>query len=102
MDEDARLGGAAYRESMVSVDGFTRDAKGHVKFNKDTKKGRRENEEADLDGDAVMAEPTAETTNRKTKRKNAVKIGQEFKAKACLFFPRVGGPQLTFSLESRW
>ena len=40
MEED--VAGAAYKESLTSVDGFTRGPNGRVKFNKDTKKRRRE------------------------------------------------------------
>lgn len=65
---------------MTSVDGFTRDTKGHVKFNKDTKKRRRENEEAGLDEDITMTDQTTEK-HKKAKRKNPLKVGQEFKAK---------------------
>lgn len=75
------VAGTAYRESMTSVDGFTRGPSGRVKFNKDTKKRRRENEEADVE-DVEMAD--GEGTNKKNKRRTEVKLGQEFKAKVCL------------------
>ncbi|KAH8119547.1 NUC173-domain-containing protein [Phellopilus nigrolimitatus] len=84
VDEDARLGGAAYRETLTSVDGFTRDQRGHVKFNKDTKKRRRDAEDAGENEDVDMVDAGAGTgtdKNRKLKRKSSVKIGQEFKAK---------------------
>ncbi|RPD59760.1 NUC173-domain-containing protein [Lentinus tigrinus ALCF2SS1-6] len=71
--------GDAYRESLTSVDGFTRGPNGRVKFNKDTKKRRRENEEADMDVD--MADADAQKANKKSKRKAEPKFGQEFKAK---------------------
>ena len=35
------VAGAAYRESIASVDGFSRGPNGRIKFNKDTKKRRR-------------------------------------------------------------
>ena len=47
MEED--VAGAAYKESLTSVDGFTRGPNGRVKFNKDTKKRRRENEDEDVE-----------------------------------------------------
>ncbi|KAI0708959.1 NUC173-domain-containing protein [Cerioporus squamosus] len=83
-DEEAAAGeenveGDAYRESLTSVDGFTRGPNGRIKFNKDTKKRRRENEEADMDVD--MADASAQKANKKTKRKAEPKFGQEFKAK---------------------
>ena len=36
--------GDAYRESLTSVDGFTRGPNGRIKFNKDTKKRKRNND----------------------------------------------------------
>lgn len=72
--------GSAYRETITSVDGFTRGANGRVKFHKDTKKRRRDNE--DIEGDVEMADgetaPAAKTKHRKT---TEVKLGHEFKAK---------------------
>ncbi len=76
-DEDVE--GNAYRESLTSVDGFTRGPNGKVKFNKDTKKRRRENE--DGDGDVEMADGEAQKAGKKTKRKVEPKFGHEFKAK---------------------
>lgn len=77
-DGDA-VAGDAYRESFVSADGITRGPNGRVKFNKDTKKRRRMEE--DLEGDVDMVD--AETTsNKKTKRKDEPRLGHEFKAKA--------------------
>ncbi|KAG1904253.1 armadillo-type protein [Suillus fuscotomentosus] len=72
------VAGSAYRESMTSVDGFTRGPNGRIKFNKDTKKRRRENE--DEDGDVEMADG-ATTTPKKHKRPAEPKFGHEFKAK---------------------
>lgn len=72
------VAGSAYRESMTSVDGFTRGPNGRIKFNKDTKKRRRENE--DEDGDVEMADGAA-TATKKNKRPTEPKLGHEFKAK---------------------
>ncbi|KAF7428290.1 hypothetical protein PC9H_007511 [Pleurotus ostreatus] len=69
--------GTAYHESLTSVDGFTRGPKGQVKFNKDTKKRRREADERDQD--VEMADPEAKPP--KNKKKTDVRPGQEFKAK---------------------
>jgi ribosomal RNA-processing protein 12 len=66
--------GTAYRESFTSVDGFTRGPGGRIKFNKDTKKRRRENEVDDEDVEMAEAEPT-------NKKRSEVKLGHEFKAK---------------------
>ncbi|KAI5890624.1 rRNA processing protein RRP12 [Schizophyllum commune H4-8] len=82
-DEEAagdNVEGAAYKESLTSVDGFTRGPNGRVKFNKDTKKRRRE--EA-ADEDVEMADPdAAPMTNKKPRSKKQEKpVGHEFKAK---------------------
>ncbi|PCH43449.1 NUC173-domain-containing protein [Wolfiporia cocos MD-104 SS10] len=66
-----------YKESLTSVDGFTRGPNGRIKFNKDTKKRRRENEE---DEDVEMADGN-QSAPGKSKRKPDVKLGHEFKAK---------------------
>ncbi|KAF8586684.1 NUC173-domain-containing protein [Ramaria rubella] len=81
IDADDDLAGAAYKETLTSVDGFTRGPSGRVKFNKDTKKRRRANE-ADGDGgneDVEMAD--AVTPKPSKKRKKEPKLGHEFKAK---------------------
>ena len=70
--------GNAYRENLTSADGFTRGPNGKIKFNKDTKKRRRENEEAD--GDVEMVDGEVQKA-AKTKRKAEPKLGHEFKAK---------------------
>ncbi|KAG6866736.1 hypothetical protein C0991_011395 [Blastosporella zonata] len=73
------VAGTAYRESMTSVDGFTRGPNGRVKFNKDTKKRRREELEAE---DVEMADgETGPAASKKNKRKAEPKLGHEFKAK---------------------
>jgi ribosomal RNA-processing protein 12 len=78
------VAGSAYRESITSVDGFTRGQGGRVKFNKDTKKRRMQNEEADEDVEMVDGELV--THNKKRKKKEpSVKFGHEFKAKVCSF-----------------
>jgi hypothetical protein len=70
------VAGAAYREALTSADGFTRGPGGHIKFNKDTRKRRRENAAEDEDvemGEVESAKPG--------KKRSEGKIGQEFKAK---------------------
>jgi len=78
--------GTAYRESMTSVDGFTRGPNGKIKFNKDTKKRRRE-EDAIEDVEMVdVEEPKADSRHKKSKKHNEPKFGHEFKAKVCFVF----------------
>lgn len=80
-EHDAEMGedvaGTAYREALTSADGFSRGPNGRVKFNKDTKKRRREETEVE-DVEMADAQPTV---NKKEKRKHESKLGQEFKAK---------------------
>jgi len=71
------VAGTAYREALTSVDGFTRGPGGRVKFNKDTKKRRRENAVEDEDVEMAETEP-AKTAGKK---RNEAKLGHEFKAK---------------------
>ena len=74
--------GSAYRESIISVDGFTRGPNGRVKFNKDTKKRRRENEEIE---DVEMGDVELPSSiNKKHKPKPDQKLGHEFKAKVSI------------------
>lgn len=76
VEED--VAGTAYREQMVSTDGFTRGPKGQVKFNKNTKKRRAEEDAMDID----MEDQTPSAPKQpKSKRQEVVKLGQEFKAK---------------------
>lgn len=82
------MAGAAYHETLISVDGFTRDARGRVKFHKDTKKRRRDAETDGQDNDVEMADLTSAPAatvpagrNKKAKKSKPVKVGQEFKAK---------------------
>lgn len=63
------------------MDGFARGPNGRIKFNKDTKKRRRENE--DDDGDIEMADVETPANPKKNKRRSEVKLGHEFKAKVC-------------------
>ncbi|KAK2464281.1 hypothetical protein APHAL10511_003738 [Amanita phalloides] len=70
--------GNAYRETLTSVDGFTRGRNGRVKFNKDTKKRRREE---DLDGDVEMEDGTSPKSKKSQKKTSTPKFGHAFKAK---------------------
>jgi hypothetical protein len=87
-NEDAQIAvnddvaGAAYKESITSVDGFTRGAKGRVKFNKDTKKRRRTDEANGDNEDVEMTDAVSSGPPRSNKKsKKEAKLGQEFKAK---------------------
>ncbi|KAF8160842.1 NUC173-domain-containing protein [Crassisporium funariophilum] len=73
------VAGTAYRENITSVDGFTRGANGRIKFNKDTKKRRREEGLQDVEM-ADVEEPNS-ARSKKAKKQTDVKLGHEFKAK---------------------
>jgi len=69
--------GSAFMAAQHGVDGATRDSRGGLKFNKNTKRGRQEEEEMGIDLDEVMG-PKKEPKKRKEQNK---KLGEEFKAK---------------------
>jgi ribosomal RNA-processing protein 12 len=77
------VAGTAYREALTSVDGFTRGPSGRIKFNKDTKKRRRENAVENEDVEMAETEP-ARTAGKK---RSEVKLGHEFKAKVWIGMP---------------
>ncbi|KAF9482107.1 NUC173-domain-containing protein [Pholiota conissans] len=83
------VAGSAYHETMTSVDGFTRCANGKIKFNKDTKKRRRE--DAVQDVEMADAEVSGGSKPKKPKRKDEPKFGHEFKAKKAGGDVRKGG-----------
>lgn len=71
--------GTAYRDSIHSVDGFSRGPGGRVRFNKDTKKRRREELEGEIE-DVEMGDVTI-NANRKSKKLSPEKLGKEFRSK---------------------
>lgn len=96
MAEDVE--GTAYRETITSADGFTRGPNGRVKFNKDTKKRRRE---ADGDEDVEMGDAQAPPA-KKEKRRSDGKFGQEFKAKVSKTLRCVMTSKHALFTESWW
>ncbi|KAH9931181.1 ribosomal RNA-processing protein 12 [Epithele typhae] len=83
-DAKMRVEGDAYREGLTSVDGFRRGVTGKVKFNKDTKKRRREADDAEADVEMADADAQAGKTAGKkpsARQKQEPKFGHEFKAK---------------------
>ncbi|KXN91076.1 Ribosomal RNA-processing protein 12 [Leucoagaricus sp. SymC.cos] len=79
-EEDAV--GNAYKESVTSADGFTRGPGGRIKFNKDTKKRRREDNDIDEDVKMDDGENASAGRNKsKKKEKGEPRLGHEFKAK---------------------
>jgi ribosomal RNA-processing protein 12 len=80
-NEEENLAGNAYQENLTSVDGFTRGRNGRIKFNKDTKK-RRRNEQ--LEEDVEMEDGTAPKSKKNKQKADAPKLGHSFKAKVCV------------------
>lgn len=81
MEVEEDVVGTAYRDSIRSVDGFSRGPSGRVKFNKDTKKRRREELEGEIE-DIEMGGVTIDT-GRKSKKHSPEKLGKEFRSKVC-------------------
>lgn len=79
MEVEEDVVGTAYRDSIRSVDGFSRGPNGRVKFNKDTKKRRREELEGEVE-DVEMGDVAA-NAGRKGKRLSPGKVGKEFRSK---------------------
>ena len=79
---DEQLAGAAYKDTLVSVDGFTRNPNGTIKFHKDTKKRRKEEMEmGDMEIDTPEDQSKSGVGPERTKESKNPRIGQEFKAK---------------------
>ncbi|KAK4688051.1 ribosomal RNA-processing protein 12, partial [Tremellales sp. Uapishka_1] len=88
---DARAGaGNAYLTSMNSTDGAVRDARGTLKFNKNTKRGREAEKESEMmDLDELIGDKPKD----KKKRKEVVKLGEEFRGKRAQGdIKKAGGP----------
>ena len=79
MEAEEDVIGTAYGDSIRSVDGFSRGPGGRVKFNKDTKKRRREELEDEIQ-DVEMGDVTI-NTNGKSKKRTPEKLGKEFRSK---------------------
>lgn len=83
MEVEEDVVGTAYRDSIRSTDGFSRGPNGRVKFNKDTKKRRREELEGEAE-DVEMGDVTA-SMGRKSKKHSPEKLGKEFRSKVRVF-----------------
>ena len=83
MEVEEDVVGTAYRDSIRSIDGFSRGPNGRVKFNKDTKKRRREELEGEIE-DIEMSDMTANTGGR-SKKRSPEKVGKEFRSRVCAY-----------------
>lgn len=78
------LEGGAFVAAHRGVDGSTRDARGNLKFNKNTKRNRMDENEMDVDVEMPSEAYTKDERRAKEGgggRKKAKKLGEEFKAK---------------------
>jgi ribosomal RNA-processing protein 12 len=79
-----KMAGEAYMSNQMQVGGAVRDAKGNLKFNKNTKRGReQEREYEDTYSGGVLDK---EEVKRK-KPKEVTKLGEEFRSKVSRKFP---------------
>jgi len=74
--------GDAYLANQMAVGGAVRDAKGNLKFNKNTKRGREvEKEYEDTYSGGVLEKEEV----IKKKKREVTKLGEEFRSKVSLF-----------------
>lgn len=74
--------GNAFMAAQRSIDGASRDAKGNLRYNKNTKRARAEEERMGMDLDEVMGEKKDKDKAGKQKRSKIVgRLGEEFRAK---------------------
>lgn len=79
-----RLAGGAFMANQTAVDGGIRDARGGLKFTKNTKRAReaeRENDVMGMDLDEVMGEKKVQK-----KKKAVTSLGEEFRSKVSVAF----------------
>lgn len=69
------------------VDGASRDARGNLRFNKNTKRSRMEEDELMEIEEPVRASAAPE---KKKKKDAPKKLGEEFRAKVSLVIPKAG------------
>ncbi|WVR06684.1 hypothetical protein IAU60_003716 [Kwoniella sp. DSM 27419] len=76
--------GSAFMAATRGVDGFHRDARGNLKANKNTKRGREEEREAmmvDGEDDQAKGGNSAKQLEERRKKRKAMGLGEEFRAK---------------------
>lgn len=81
---DARaVSGGAFISAMTSTDGATRDAKGALKFNKNTKRAREAEKEAEaMELDELVGDKDRIREKLKKKaKKEVIRLGEEFRSK---------------------
>lgn len=76
-------GGNAFMAAQRGVDGASRDARGNLRFNKNTKRARAEEERMGMDLDEVMGEKKKDKDAKDGKKRSKVvgRLGEEFRAK---------------------
>lgn len=80
--EMERMAGDAFLANQTSTDGATRDAKGTLKFNKNTKRSRETEREYEMTFGAGIID---QDDKLKKKKKEVTKLGEEFRSKVGLW-----------------
>jgi ribosomal RNA-processing protein 12 len=86
MDQDdsaaaRNVEGTAFMSAQTGVDGATRDARGNLKFNKNTKRSRMEDDDMDVDFDESIKKAYMPEQKKKKKQEGNKRLGEEFRAK---------------------
>lgn len=75
--------GTAFIAAQSGVDGASRDARGNLRFNKNTKRSRMEDDDMDVDFDESIKKAYM-PEQKKKKKEQSKKLGEEFRAKVRL------------------
>lgn len=73
--------GTAFIAAQSGIDGSNRDAKGNLRFNKNTKRSRMEDDDMDVDFDESIKKAYMPEQKKTKKREVSKKLGEEFKSK---------------------
>lgn len=85
------MAGAAFMSSQMGAHGQSRDARGNLRFNRNTREAREQERGMDIDVDAALEDmghgdkkrAGDKLVDRRKKRQAMGKLGDEFKAKVC-------------------
>ena len=94
-ENDRKVEGSAFVSAQRGVDGQTRGAGGAVRFSKNTKRAREEENAMDIDDErpkkdgGVKVKDKAELAKDRRQRKMKARLGEEFRAKVGLRLCRI-------------
>jgi len=76
------VAGSAFINATRGIDGARRDARGNLRFNKNTKRSRAQEQALGMNLDEVMGEKPKDRDGRKKKKSKVVgRLGEEFRAR---------------------